>query len=175
MIMVLPLRVLSQDAEASGRMPGAGRHSLSLAIGHAQTFEGRDKNNEPKALALPCWSLDYNYRFHPKWAIGLHTDFILEKFTIEAPGETAVAERSYPVAPAVVGIYSMSERWKFQFGTGAEFAKESHVFLIRTGVEYGVELPKEWEVFGSLCYDIKWDTYRTLAISMGITKRLKRW
>lgn len=171
LIVGLPFRSISQD---TGEEERPARHTIGIAIGHAQTFEGRNEHNERKTLALPCWSLDYNYQFIPQWAIGLHTDLILEKFRIEGNGENESAERSYPVAPAVVGIYTTPRNWKFQLGTGIEFAKEENVFLIRVGVEYGVELPKEWEVFGSVCYDVKWDTYRTLTIGMGIAKSFGR-
>lgn len=173
LIAIVPFRVICQSSsEDSNHAPESSRHSLGIAIGHAHTFEGRDENGKRKTLALPCWSLDYNYRFHPRWAVGLHTDFILERFAVEDTGERVIQERSYPLAPAVVGMYSLSEHWTLELGTGIEFAKEGNVFLIRGGAEYSVELPMEWEVFGSLCYDIKWDTYRTLAISLGIAKRL---
>jgi len=174
-MVALPFLTRSQDTgERSNQGEERERHSLGLAIGHAQAFEGRNEHNERKTLALPCWSLDYNYHINSEWIIGLHTDFILEKFRVEDSSEGEFTERSYPIAPAVVGMYSLSRRWKVQLGTGVEFAKEENIFLLRVGVEYSVELPKEWEVFGSLVHDIKWDTYSTLAISMGISRRLGR-
>lgn len=171
--MTLSFFAKGQDAgEGLNQDEQLARHSLGLAIAHAQSFEGRDENNDRKTLALSCWSLDYNYHINSTWAVGLHTDFILQKFRIEESDEAEFAERSYPIAPAVVGMYSISPRWEFQLGAGMEFAKEEDVLLIRAGVEYGVELPKEWEVFGSLCYDIKWDTYRTITLGIGLARRL---
>jgi hypothetical protein len=48
----------------------------------------------------------------PKFAIGLHTDFIAETFKVEKDlesGENEVLERSFPIAPALVVIYKPGE------------------------------------------------------------------
>lgn len=174
MVAIPVLAEGQQTGEGSNQDEEPKGHSIGLAIGHAHTFDGRDENDQRQTLALPCWSLDYNYHFSAQWALGLHTDFILEKFRIESSGGDELTERSYPVAPAIIAMHNISPHWEVQLGPGIEFAKEDNVFLIRAGAEYSVDLPKEWEVFGSLCYDIKWDTYSTLTISMGISKRLKR-
>ncbi len=151
-------------------------HSIALVLGHAHVFEGRDDEGNKKVLSLPSWGLDYNYQFGRKWAIGLHTDIIIEKFEVEKTFESGdheeVVERSYPVAPAVMGIYKPTEHWSFLLGMGGEFAKEENFLLTRAGVEYGAELPKGWEVFGSLGYDFKWNAYDTWVIGIGISKSL---
>lgn len=151
-------------------------HQLALVISHAQVFEGRDAEGKKKTLSMPSWGLDYTYCFHSKWAIGLHTDIIVEKFEVEkhleSGGEGEVLERSYPIAPALMGIYKPSEHWSFLLGLGGEFAKEENFALTRAGIEYGSELPKGWEVFGSLAYDFKWNAYDTWTVGIGIAKKL---
>jgi hypothetical protein len=151
-------------------------HQIALVISHAQVFEGRDIEGNKKVLSLPSWGIDYTYRFHPKWAIGLHTDIIVEKFEVEkhleSGGEGEVLERSYPVAPAFMGIYKATEHWSFLLGIGGEFAKEENFALTRAGIEYGSKLPKGWEVFGALNYDFKWTAYDTWTIGIGIAKKL---
>ncbi len=151
-------------------------HQLSLVLSHAQVFEGRDAEGKKKTLSLPSWGIDYTYQFHSKWAIGLHTDIIVEKFEVEkhleSGGEGEVLERSYPIAPALMGIYKPTEHWGFLLGMGGEFAKEENFLLTRAGVEYSSELPKGWEVFGSLGYDFKWNAYDTWVIGIGIAKKL---
>jgi hypothetical protein len=106
----------------------------------------------------------------------LHTDIITETFKVEKHNESGgngeVIERAHPIAPALMGIYKANKHWEFLFGAGVEFEKEENFFLNRAGVEYGAELPKGWEVFGSLSYDFKWGGYDTWVVGLGITKVL---
>jgi len=81
-------------------------------------------------------------------------------------------ERSYPIVPALMGIYKPSESWSFLLGFGGEFAKEENYFLTRVGAEYGYELPKNWEIFGTFSYDLKWNAYDSWGIGLGIAKNL---
>jgi len=149
-------------------------HQIGLSINHVHVFEGRDDDGNREVLSLPAWGLDYKFQFHEKWAVGLHTDFIVEKFKVEknlAGGEDKqTVERSYPIAPALMGIYKPYEHWSFLLGFGGEFAKEENFFLTRAGVEYGYELPKGWEVFGTASYDFKWKAYDSWGIGLGIAK-----
>lgn len=162
--------------EQEAKKPFHPEHKLSVVISHAQVFQGRDINGNKQVLSLPSWGLDYTYQFTPKWGIGLHTDIITETFEVEkhlsSGGDAQVIERAYPVAPALMGIYRLNHHWSFLIGAGVEFAKEENFFLNRAGVEYAAELPKGWEVFGSLSYDIKWSAYDTWLIGLGISKVL---
>jgi hypothetical protein len=149
-------------------------HILSVIISHAQVFQGRDIDGNKKVLSLPSWGLDYTYQFKPKWGIGLHTDIITETFEVEkhleSGGTGEVIERSYPIAPALMGIYKPNEHWVFLIGAGVEFEESENFFLNRVGIEYGAELPKGWDVFGSLSYDFKWNGYDTWVLGLGIAK-----
>lgn len=149
-------------------------HQIGISINHVHVFEGRDDEGNRETLTLPAWGIDYTFQFHEKWAIGLHTDFIVEKFKVEkvyASGNgKETVERSYPIAPALMGIYKPNEHWSFLLGFGGEFAKEEDFFLTRAGVEYGYELPKGWEIFGTASYDFKWNAYDSWGIGLGIAK-----
>lgn len=149
-------------------------HQIGISINHSHVFEGRDEEGNRKILSLPAWGIDYTYAFHPKWAIGLHTDFVIEKFKVEKylenDGDKETVERSYPIAPALMGIYKPSEHWSFLLGMGGEFAKEENYLLTRIGTEYGYEITNGWEVFGTLSYDIKWNAYDSWGLGLGIAK-----
>ncbi|URM38914.1 hypothetical protein [Flavobacterium anhuiense] len=69
-----------------------------------------------------------------------------------------------------MGIYKPNEHWSFLLGFGGEFAKEEDFFLTRAGIEYGYELPKGWEIFGTASYDFKWNAYDSWGIGLGIAK-----
>ncbi|MDQ8014411.1 MAG: hypothetical protein REI96_18330 [Flavobacterium nitrogenifigens] len=149
-------------------------HQIGISINHVHVFEGRDDEGNRETLTLPAWGIDYTFQFHEKWAIGLHTDFIMEKYKVEkvyaSKEDKETVERSYPIAPALMGIYKPNEHWSFLLGFGGEFAKEEDFFLTRAGVEYGYELPKGWEVFGTVSYDFKWNAYDSWGIGLGIAK-----
>ncbi|PIF33433.1 hypothetical protein CLU81_4045 [Flavobacterium sp. 9] len=149
-------------------------HQIGISINHVHVFEGRDDEGNREVLSLPAWGVDYTYHLSKKWAIGLHTDFIIEKFKVEKNLESGddkeTVERSYPIAPALMGIYKLNDHWSFLLGMGGEFAKEEDYFLTRAGAEYGYELPKGWEVFGTFSYDFKWNAYDSWGIGLGIAK-----
>jgi outer membrane protein W len=148
-------------------------HQVALVISHAHVIEGVDTDGNKSALAMPSLGIDYTYVFHPKWAIGLHTDVIIEKFKVQKDlGDEQEIERSYPLAPALMGIYKPGRHWSFLLGMGAEFAKEENFLLTRAGIEYSAELTNGWEVLGSLGNDFKWNAYDTWVIGIGIAKKI---
>lgn len=144
-------------------------HQIGITINHVHVFEGKNE-----VLTLPAWGVDYTYVFHPKWAVGLHNDFIIENFKVEKTLEGGegkeTVEISYPIAPALMGIYKPGEHWSFLLGMGGEFTKEENYFLTRIATEYGYELPNDWEIFGTLSYDIKWNFYDSWGLGLGIAK-----
>lgn len=149
-------------------------HQAAVSINHAYVFEGRDDEGRRSTLALPAWGIDYTYQFHSRWAAGIHTDFIIEKFKTErinsSGGDSETIERSYPVAPALMGIYKPGEHWSLLLGFGGEFAGEGNFFLTRAGTEYGYEISGGWEIFGTFSYDIKWNAYDSWTVGLGIAK-----
>ena len=53
-------------------------HQVGVVLSHAHIFEGVDADGNKSSLSLPAWGIDYTYYFHPKWAVGLHTDSLLK-------------------------------------------------------------------------------------------------
>jgi hypothetical protein len=172
LLWVTALPVWAQhDAASEHAKPFKPFHSLGVAIGHAHSFKGVDENGGRKNMALPYFGLDYNFQFAPKWALGLHTDFINETFVVEKTepdGTVEELERSRPIAPALMAMYNLSHRWKLGFGMGGEFASEGNFWLNRAAIEYACPIRKGWEVFGALQYDIRWSAYDTWTIGLGI-------
>lgn len=169
--LIIQNKIKAQERENEIFSPD---HQIGISINHVHVFEGRDEEGNRETLTLPAWGIDYTYQFHEKWAVGLHTDFIIEKFKVEKvyanDNENEIIERSYPIAPALMGIYKPNDHWSFLLGFGGEFAKEEDFFLTRAGAEYGYELPKGWEIFGTASYDFKWNAYDSWGIGLGIAK-----
>lgn len=167
----------SQEEEKNNKEeePFKPGHEFGLTIGHEHVFNGVNAEGKKEVLALPFWGLDYNYRISPKFALALHTDFILESFEVEKhlDGEDeTIVERTRPFAPAVMGFYKPAKHWNFGLGMGGEFSKEENYVLTRAAVEYGVEIRHGWELAGSIQYDFRWKAYDTWTVGLGILKAL---
>lgn len=149
------------------------KHTLGLVLSHANISKGVTESGR-EWLSVPAWGLDYNYWINEKWAIGLHTDFIVEKIEVveNLNKEEETIERSYPIAPAMMGVYKPTKHSSFLFGVGAEFAKEENLFLNRVGYEWSTEVGKKWELALSLNYDIRWNAYDSYTLGIGISRNL---
>jgi hypothetical protein len=147
-------------------MKGASR--LTLGLGHTHISEGK-VDGKTQWLAAASWSVNYDYWLSDKWAIGLQNDVILETFIIEDHHEELI-ERSYPWAVVPVAMYKPGKHFTFIGGIGAEFSKGHTLTMTRLGVEYGVHLPKNWEVGAALVWDGKWNYYNSWGIAFTVSK-----
>ena len=154
----------------------ASSHQIGLMLGHTHISHGKNGDNGGnKWEALPSVTVLYNYWINPKWAIGLHTDIIIESFEVEKhleTGEHEELEREYPVAPALMGIYKPGKHFSYMFGAGGEFASTEDLFLLRAETSYGVHIGKGFEFETSLSYDFRFNAYDSWGMGVGITKSL---
>jgi len=151
------------------------KHVISLGLGHSHINEGFDENGNNEWLVLPSWMLDYNYWFKENWAVGLHTDMIVENFRVEdhsgeageEPTEGTI-ERENPIA--IVGALSYKPiKWlSLVAGGGVEYEADESFGLMRLGIEPHMEVLEKWEIFANLSYDIKFDAYNTYNLAIGI-------
>lgn len=146
-------------------------HRISLALGHAHIPSGINIDGKKTWLALPSWGFDYDYSLNKKWGIGIHTDLIIENFKVYK-NDGVLIERTKPIASALVVTRKIGSHITFLAGGGAEFAEEGTIPLIRFGIDYGVELAKNWEASASLMSDIKIQSYNSWVLGLGIAKFL---
>lgn len=130
-------------------------------------YEGTKKN-----LILPAWGIDYDYWFNGKWGIGLHNDLIIQEYKVEEKEGNTELIRNHPWAVSLVGLFKATEHWGFVGGIGREFEKNESINLFELGLEYGFELPKDWELSLNLKYENKLKAYDSWLFGIGISKVL---
>lgn len=147
-------------------------HRLAVVLGHTHVPTGLDNDGAKTWLILPSWGLDYDFSFNDKWALGLHSDIVVENFELEEQfGETgAIIKRTKPLAFAVMVSYKSWEHVVFMLGAGGEYSKEETFILARAGLEYSWEIGNEWELGISLMNDLKINAYNSWVFGLGVSK-----
>jgi len=146
------------------------RISLSMLNGHIpaiNTVSGKFKNT-----IVPIWGVDYDYWFRPNWGIGLHNDWTLQQFNVVKEEGGAIVERSRPFSMSLTALYKPTEHLVFTIGAGKEWEQSEHLGLINLGLEYGWELPKDWELSINGKYEKKLSVYTTWMFGLGVSKKL---
>ena len=96
---------------------------------------------------------------------------IIEKFEIELEHDMLVAERSRPIAVALMGGYKTRSPFTFLVGGGVEFEKSKNLGFLRFGVEPGWHFGGgKWEVSAVLEYEIKFKEYNSSVIGFAIAR-----
>lgn len=151
----------------------AGRHRLTLILGHAHIPAGFDAFDGKKTwLNLGAFALDYDYFFSPVWSAGLHSDIIPTKYEVETGDRDELLVRTNPVTAVFSINRRITRHLGLQAGFGAEIAKEETFSLIRVGVEYGWEIDESWELAAALNYDHKLEEYDTWFLGLGVSRWL---
>jgi len=162
----------TEHAEHSEHAEEFKRHSLSLFIAHSFISQGVTSGKRDW-LIVPSFALNYNYSFSHKWALGLHTDLIVEDFVIEQEGsDEEVLEREFPFSALLVGSHKLTKNFGIAFGFGIEWETTKSFAVARFGVDYGIEIPsRELEVIFALNYDIIVNAYDSFNLGFGIAKK----
>jgi hypothetical protein len=170
-----------QDHETAHDEEPHKKHIISASINHSIIFSAVKDGEGRSSINVPSFGLNYTYAFSKKWGIGLHNDIILEDFIVKnesgndsekrsAIEEIETIERGRPISMALMGIYKPIENLGIMAGGGMEFSEHEDYAVIRFGLEAPVHLPKHWEVFGALTYDIMINAYNSLTYGIGVAK-----
>lgn len=152
---------------------GSSRHKITLVMAYSFI---NNSFSEPSngILIVPTIGFNYDYFFKARWGLGLHTDILLQQFKIEKHDGHEEILRENPVAMVGMVLFKPNHRWTLMAGYGVEFEKNENFQMIRTGVEYGIALPKHWELGFSLEFDYKIKTYSSLMFGVGFSKLFGR-
>lgn len=160
----------AQEIEKEGNRENELHHRFSFAIAHSYIPAANEANGEKTIFITPTLGLNYELWFNEKWAVGLHNDFIMQSFNIENADNKPAIKREFPVLTALVGIFKPCKHVAIFAGPGKEFEKNENFSVVKTGVEYGVELPKNFEVGFGLEYDTKINGYNSWLVGISISK-----
>lgn len=125
-------------------------------------------------LIVPTVGLNFDYFLTEDWGLGLHSDILLQQFKVETHNGHEEIIRENPITLAAMGLFKPHEKWTIILGYGVELEKNKNLQLIRIGGEYGIPLPKHWEVVLSIEYDYKINNYSVVMFGMGFSRGLKR-
>ncbi|MFZ4056765.1 MAG: hypothetical protein ACOYKE_01440 [Ferruginibacter sp.] len=150
----------------------APHHRITFMMMNAHLPNSIEIKGTNKTFLVPAWGIDYDYWFNGKWAVGLHSDLILQQYKVEKVGTEAIVIRDYPVSASIVGLYKATKHLVLIAGIGREFEANENINLIDFGVEYGWELPKNWELSLNVKYENKIKTYDSYLFGIGISKNI---
>ncbi|ULQ55799.1 hypothetical protein KJS94_14210 [Flavihumibacter rivuli] len=144
------------------------RFTIMMANAHIPNMDGIEGQN--KFTVVPAWGFDYDAWFNEKWAIGLHNELILQQYKVEKEEDKTIIERSYPVASTLVGLFKPGRHLTIISGIGVELEKSESLGLWKIGIDYGWELPKQFELSICLQYDNKFKTYDSWLFGIAVSK-----
>tara|TARA_R110002012_G_scaffold321809_1_gene551543 strand:+ start:46909 stop:47451 length:543 start_codon:yes stop_codon:yes gene_type:complete len=148
------------------------KHAIQFLLGHTQIQESVHENGNKTWLSVPSFELNYNFELTEKWSIGLHTDIVVEDFSVENySDENTIIKRSKPIAPAIVTSYKFCNNFSALIGFGGEFSKEENFALVRLGIEYSYEFHEIWELVSNITNDLKIDAYNSFSIGIGVARK----
>ena len=162
---------LAQHEEGSHELndANAAQHKITLVMAYSLITNNVDEGTNA-ILVVPTFGLNYDFLFHPKWGVGLHSDIILQQFKVEKHEGNEELIRENPVAVCLVGLFKPAPKLSLLAGYGVEIETHENLQIIRIGAEYGIHLPKNWELGLMLEYDIKLKTYGTFMFGVGFSK-----
>lgn len=147
------------------------KHSIQVMLSHSFISRGIGDDGDRNWITVPSWGINYNYHIDEKWAVGWHNDIMIERFVIEREDDAGGSlERNFPIASLIIGTHSFQNGWAVAFGGGIEYEENESFGVIRAGVEYGVHLPKKWEMIFTFNYDVMLEAYDSFSFGIGVAK-----
>lgn len=150
-----------------------GFHRLTLVMGNA-LINNSFSTETDNILLVPAFGLNYDYFINAKWGLGVHSDILMQQFKVEKHDDHEVLVRENPIALCGMLLFKPHHRWTLVAGYGVEVEKHENFQLIRIGAEYGIELPKNWELGFSLEFDYKPNAYNSILFGVSFSKIFDR-
>jgi hypothetical protein len=152
---------------------GISGHKITLVMAYS-FIDNSFTDQTGDILIVPTFGFNYDYYFNARWGLGIHTDILLQQYKVEKHGSHEEILRENPVGSAGMVLFKPNHRWTRMAGYGVEVEKHENFQMVRTGVEYGIALPKHWELGFSIEFDYKINTHSSLMFGVAFSKMLGR-
>ena len=152
---------------------GISGHKITLVMAYS-FIDNSFTDQTSDILIVPTFGFNYDYYLNARWGLGIHTDILLQQYKVEKHGSHEEILRENPVGIAGMLLFKPNHQWTLMAGYGVEVEKHENFQMIRTGVEYGIALPKHWELGFSLEFDYKINTHSSLMFGVAFSKMLGR-
>lgn len=163
----------AQHAEDTGSDQHEGHngvtHKVTLLMANSFLKNQFDESAN-SVLVVPTYGLNYDALFHHRWGVGIHSDVVLQQFKIEKHEGHEELIRENPVAVCGVGLFKPIPALTLIAGYGIEIEKHENIQILRFGVEYGIHLPRNWELEFALEFDKKIKAYNSWVFGVGFSK-----
>jgi hypothetical protein len=141
------------------------KHLIALSLGYTYIPEGGEAHHaEATGVFVPSIGLDYFFRIHQRWEIGMMADAELGEYVIVH--KELNRENAFVVVGA--GAFKITNHWNVIGGAGIEIEKNENLAVLRLGTDYSFSLGKGWILAPGFFYDMKegYDTW-SFAIALG--------
>ena len=177
-LSILLLLVFLKTFSQHGQEDHSSRHGheapyqkITLVMANS-LITNRVTENAEGIFVIPTFGVNYDYFFHKRWGIGVHTDIILQQFKIERHNNKQEIVRQNPIALCGILSFKPHPRLIFMGGYGIELEKNENINLFRFGLEYGIPLPDNWELGIGAEYDHKINAYSSIMFGVAFSKLL---
>lgn len=164
--------LFSQHHENAHNAIESPYHKVSFVAANSLIKHVNSHNSNSLRL-VPVYGLNYDYMFHRKWAVGFHSNIIVQQFKVESHQGHEEIIRENPIALCGVMIYKPHPKIGVLGGYGFEIESHENMQILRFGVDYGFHLPSDWELAVTVEYDYKIKSYGSLMFGFSFSKLLK--
>lgn len=145
-----------------------GFHKIALVVGITHIPAAIEDGEKTSEEFIPTLGVDYFYHFKKGWRLGLVMDYEFANYIVKFDKEDLTREGAL-VTGILVG-YEFAEKWAILLGPGIEFERNKNIGILRSSLEYELELSEFWGLFPSANYDFKQE-YSTWSVNIGISRR----
>ena len=144
------------------------RHRVGAGFGF--TFipvAGNLGDTDARGLFVPSVRLDYFFHLFPRWAVGFMGNYELDHYMIV----DQQIERDHALGLSLVGMFNITDHLGVYAGGGVEMEAHQNLGVFKLGMEYTIDLRKNWALVPKLYFDFK-QNYDTWSFAVTIAKKI---
>lgn len=161
--------LLAQRSHSSNMEPQVLNHEIDVFFGNTHIPEA-SLENSTTTLILPNIGLNYKYWFDDHFGIGSYNNLIVRTFVINSDNYQDL-ERKYPFITSIVGIFKPWKNLSLYAGPGVQLSKTQSLFVIRLGVDYGINLSNNWYLSPRFTFDNLGNDIEGYTFGLSVSKR----